>query len=98
MYFNPSNHYTSLDFFLVANICLVFLSLHPSFVPPCLPYYSVNSAKMYADNKLNFAASGYMLFLFLRDSLLFGRRLLVSETLKFTVKLGLHACFEKHAV
>lgn len=35
MYFKPSNHFASLDFFLVVNISLVF----PSFLPPSfLPY------------------------------------------------------------
>lgn len=56
---------------------------------------------MYAYNKLYFAKSGYVLFVFLIDALLLSQRLLVRGTLRFTnksSKLALHAHFEKHVV
>lgn len=52
-------------------------------------------------DKLYFAKSGYVLFLFLMDGLLLSQRLLVRGTLRFTdktSKLVLYACFEKNVV
>lgn len=90
MYFNPSNtgciHNIWISSLWPTYVWYFSLSILPSSLP-VLPYYSVNSAKMYADNKMYFAASGCMLFLFLMGSFLLGQRLLVGGTLRFTVRL-----------